>query len=438
MLLSKYLAVRSLLQHQWLSPGELKALETERLRALVAHAYSAVPYYHKLFDAAGIRPDRVRSIADLRDLPVTRKEEIRELPLTELVARNTDISRCVDGKTSGSTGVSQRIILGEEDLATHNAVWNAQLRAVGRRPTDRLLCITSRFPKRYRRRWYEHLGIERTDFLLSTEDGSGMLEIVLNKRPDVIFGYPSRLAVIAKEAETRNIKGISPKVLITSAETLADDARAFINRVFGVRLVDFYGSWETGMIAWECHRHEGYHVNVDSVALEIMDGDRPAQPGETGEVIVTNLNSRTMPFIRYSLGDRAVHKNALCSCGRGLPLLLERIEGRSDEIIVLPSGRLISPNAFDVTIKYVHGVEKFQVIQEEKSRISVLLVTVPGPTCEIISAVESKLREQICEPVILDIKIVDDIPIGPSGKRRCVISKIRPDFGRKRVDGSGV
>lgn len=140
---------------------------------------------------------------------------------------------------------------------------------------------------------------------------------------------------------------------------------------------------------------------------------------------MTNLVSYTMPFIRYNLGDIGVYMEKMCSCGRSFPLLLEKIEGRSDELIVLPSGKFLSPNAFDVPIKYIDGIEKFQVIQEDRNNISVLLVIAHRNSDEIVKSVEQKLREHVPNNVNMNIKLVDEIPMAASGKQKCVISKVK-------------
>jgi phenylacetate-CoA ligase len=260
---------------------------------------------------------------------------------------------------------------------------------------------------------------------LTNEDADSLIEGIKKVNPDIIVCYPTRMVVVAQSVRRDNIKGILPRILITTAETLDINMREYINETFNVDLIDYYGSWETGMIAWECYKHEGYHAIVDSVVLEVVKNNRNVEPGESGEVIVTNLVSYTMPFIRYNLGDIGVYVEKMCSCGRSFPLLLEKVEGRSDEFIVLPSGEFLSPNAFDVPIKYVDGIEKFQVIQEDRNNISVLLVISQRDSSEIVKAVERKLREHVPDSVNLNIKLVNKIPMATSGKQKCVISKVK-------------
>src|SRR5262249_8028755 len=135
--------------------------------------------------------------------------------------------------------------------------------------------------------------------------------------------------------------GYRPRGIITSAMVLHNWQRRVIEEVFACRVTNRYGCEEVSLIACECERHEGLHVNADNLLVEVLRDGRPAAPGEPGSVVVTDLSNRAMPLLRYQVGDVAVATDRLCPCGRGLPLL-ERIEGREADYVVTPSGRLIS------------------------------------------------------------------------------------------------
>ena len=425
MLITKYLRMRKHLQNQWLPTDKLTEMQNSNLRKLINHAYYKVPYYRNLFRTVGLKPTDIQTVNDLNKIPLTSKERINKLPINELVAEGTNLSSCIHGKTSGSTGIPLQIILTTSDLEHHQALWNSFLDTCGRKIRDKILIITGRFPKIYKKKWYQYIGIGETSFLLTKEDAESLVNGIRKVKPDIIVCYPSRMVVVAQAVRKQGIEKIAPRILITTAETLDIETREYINKTFNVKLIDYYGSWETGMIAWECSKHEGYHAILDSVVLEVVKNNENVKPGESGEIVVTNLISYTMPFIRYTLGDIGVYMGKMCSCGRGFPLLLERIEGRSDELIVLPSGKFLSPNAFDVPIKYVNGIEKFQIIQEDVHNISVLLVIAHRNSDEIVKSVEQKLREHVPDSVNLNIKLVDEVPMAESGKQKCVISKVK-------------
>ncbi len=147
----------------------------------------------------------------------------------------------------------------------------------------------------------------------------------------MLFGYPSALARIARQADARGIglgdAGI--KVAFVTAERLYDDQRDDIARVFGCRVANGYGSRDAGFIAHECPAG-GMHITAEDIVVEVIGADgQPLPAGESGEIVVTHLATSEFPFIRYRTGDVArLVAGATCACGRSLPLLTD-IQGRT-------------------------------------------------------------------------------------------------------------
>src|SRR5262249_36059664 len=136
--------------------------------------------------------------------------------------------------------------------------------------------------------------------------------------------------------------GFRPRGILAAAMVLHDWERRTIEAVFDCPVTNRYGCEEVSLIACECERHDGLHINADGVYVEVLRHDgTPAAPGEAGAVVVTALANRAMPILRYQVGDMAVASDRCCPCGRGLPLL-ECIEGRVADYVVTPSGQLIS------------------------------------------------------------------------------------------------
>src|SRR5207249_8973126 len=109
--------------------------------------------------------------------------------------------------------------------------------------------------------------------------------------------------------------------IISSAQTLPPETRALIEAQFGCKVFDKYGAREFSGMAHQCDAHRGYHVNAESYIVEVVRDGRPAAEGEVGMVLVTDLNNRCVPMIRYQLGDLAVATSRVCPCGRGLPMI---------------------------------------------------------------------------------------------------------------------
>ena len=134
--------------------------------------------------------------------------------------------------------------------------------------------------------------------------------------PSLLFGHAHSLFLFAEFLRSRGLKATQPNGIIATAMVLHDWQRRVIEGVCGCKVTNRYGCEEVSLIACECERHEGLHVNSDGVFVEILRDGRPAQPGEAGQVVVTDLTNRAMPIIRYQVGDVAVASDRLCPCGR--------------------------------------------------------------------------------------------------------------------------
>src|SRR5258707_1233614 len=146
---------------------------------------------------------------------------------------------------------------------------------------------------------------------------------------------------------------------------LHDWQRRAIERAFGCPVTNRYGCEEVSLIACECERHGGLHVNADGIYLEVVRTDgTPAEPGEAGSLLVTDLVNRAMPLLCYQVGDVGALSERRCACGRGLPLL-DRLEGREADYVVTPRGQLVSGISLtDHFATLVPGVAQLQIIQE--------------------------------------------------------------------------
>jgi phenylacetate-CoA ligase len=198
-----------------------------------------------------------------------------------------------------------------------------------------------------------------------------------------------------------------------------------MTEAFGPGIFDTYGSREVMLIAAECQAHQGLHVSMENLAVEIIvreaDTERPALPGELGEVVVTDLHNYGAPFIRYVNGDLAVAMPATrCVCGRALSRL-QRVEGREMDTLRDGEGRPIGGMFFSVLFSVLADkVRGFQIVQRKDRSIDVKLV--PGRLFDD-SLLEMVKRN--CEKAIpgVDLRthVVSDIPMGPAGKSRVVV-----------------
>ena len=167
-----------------------------------------------------------------------------------------------------------------------------------------------------------------------------------------------------------------PRGIISSAQTLSQESREIIERAFHAKVFDKYGSCEFSGIAHECEVHAGYHVNAESYIVEIVRDGKPVAPGEVGEVLITDLTNRSVPMIRYALGDLVTATDRLCPCGRGLPLI-GAVQGRVQSIIIGTNGSFLPGAFFPHAQDYGHILRQFQVVQERLGAIEFNIVEGP-------------------------------------------------------------
>lgn len=423
-----------LLKNQWLSPPEIEAIQRRKLKHLVKHAYENVHYYRELFDSAGIKAETISDLDALSRIPITTKKKLQSLPLQEITAKGVRIEHCTKLKTSGSTGIPLDIFLSQDDLRFRGAVFRRAFRAHGIRLRDRVAHVTNH-SKVERRHWYESLGIRRKVAVSARETVDDQIGQLKKVNPDVLIGSPSALRYIAEKVGEQGEKGITPRITVSGGEVLAPHTRGLLNTLFKTTTIDFYSTFEFGNIAWECKDPGGYHINADALIVEVIRDGKAALPGERGEIVITGLHGRAMPLIRYSLGDIGVLSGRQCSCGRGLPLL-ERIEGRTEDDLKLPNGKRVPSNVVRTTLKTIPGISQFRVVQESINGFRVYLTRQASFSQATIEQVERELRNLLGDSILLQIQVMDTIPLDPSGKQRSIICQVEEGFEPGSLSGS--
>jgi phenylacetate-CoA ligase len=416
---------------QWLRRPDIEALQLRRLQRLVRHAWEHVAYYREAFQAAGIGPDDVRSLEQLRQFPVLTKALLRENLYFDLLADNHDKRRIQKIVTSGSTG---------EPLALFVDRYQIEMRWAN---TWRNVEWTGyRWPDPQVRLWHATIGMtptqvmkERLDawmsrrkffsvFALDSVALERYVDHVRRKRPALLDGYAEAFNVVAHLLATTGVGGLQAGAIISSAQTLPPGTRALIEAQFGCKVFDKYGAREFSGIAHECEAHAGYHVNAESYIVEVVRDGRPAGPGEVGEVLVTDLNNRCVPLIRYRLGDLAVATDRLCPCGRGLPMI-DRVIGRVQAVVLGTNGRYLPGTYFSHLFKeYEHAVARYQVVQEERDHLVVYLVRRSRFTAQTEAELRRALADAMGHDMRIEFRFVDAVPLGRTGKAQAVICRI--------------
>jgi phenylacetate-CoA ligase len=213
------------------------------------------------------------------------------------------------------------------------------------------------------------------------------------------------------------------KCIISTSEVLTPQDRVLLETVFRTKVYNEYGCGEVGSIAHECSKGS-LHVMSENLIIEICDGDRRCGFGETGEVVITELNNHAMPLIRYRLGDFAYLSSETCACGRTLPLV-GNIHGRAYDTVRNSTGRLFHGEffmyIFEDAQKKSYGITKFQVVQQDLNNLLVKIVPGEGFCEDAKKMVIERIRTGFDSAVNVNFEIVEDIPREASGKMRLIV-----------------
>jgi len=403
-MIRELLELRKLLPNPKLPPAALRALQERKLRAVLRYAYDNVPYYHSLFNSAGLAPEDIRTLEDLQYIPVTTKEALRAAGVASITAKGTDLSSCYLLYTSGSTGKPFTVYVTESEATTRRLLEFRTLLSIGFRYQDRLAFLG---PERQRPlRLHHRFGLycaEVVPSLLSIDEQIRRLQKI---RPSILWAYPTVLRALLHNVDYRLSKIVRPRVLITSAEICDEVMKERLRTDLNVEMFNFSAAREAGRIAAECPTHRGLHVIADHVLLECLDGDGSASGGKSGVVVLTNLDAFAMPFIRYRLGDLCTLLTERCPCDSPFPLITSP-EGRDRDMLRLPSGKLLSPIGFHFILRTFSGIAQFRLIQESLNLIVLQLVTRQPLPPPVLSRLRSQFLRYLQEPIQIDIQQVD-------------------------------
>jgi phenylacetate-CoA ligase len=419
---------RELERTQWLSPSALRALQDERLRRFVTEVYQHVPYYRQLMDGLGLGPGDITQAGDLPRLPLLDKAAIRA-NIHSLKAK--DARHLARFNTGGSSGEPLVFYIGK-DRISHDvaAKWRAT-RWWGVDIGDREIVVWGSpielGAQDRLRRWRDRL--LRTKLLpafeLSPQNLDRFVDQIQRFRPRMLFGYPSSLALIARHARAtgQRLSELGIRVAFVTSERLYDDQCADIEQVFGCPVANGYGGRDAGFIAHACPQGS-LHVTSEDIIVEILDPAGANLPaGESGEIVITHLATRDFPFIRYRTGDIGTLGDAVCACGRGLPVL-SRLDGRSTDFVVARDGTVMHGLALIYVLRDIPAIDQFKIVQESLDRTRVLVKSQPPIDDDLINAIASQFRRRLGADVTVDIERVDNIPRERSGKFRYVVSAV--------------
>jgi len=439
--LARHLAPQA--RYAFRRPAAIRRDQCRRVRSIVAYAARHVPHYRETMKRLGLTPADFRTADDLAKLPILERRDLARDP-ERLVARNVPERRRHWFRTGGSTGKSVQVAHDPAALLHFTAFYERQrgivARAAGRRwgyreaviasPDStaatvgricRSLTIRPGFA-RVRRRYFD-----------LTADPADAFPSIARFQPHALFGTGSAIGRLLAQALASGRPFPPVKAVAYNSDDLAPGARRFLAERVGAQVLSWYGCVECLSIAFECEQHRGLHINTDHCPVRIVDdAARPLPPGETGNVVISNLVTRATVLLNYRVGDLAAILPQPCTCGRSLPLM-SFITGREDDRLVLPTGRTVHPQAPRTVVEHMPEVWEFQFVQPTPTHLRVAIVAAPGSDrAALAKAIAAGLDKVFGGALAVDVDFVDEIDRTSSGKYRCVASLL----GRPAPPGS--
>lgn len=377
---------RATLQHldylersQWLSADERRVHCDRAVERLVLHAATHVPYYRELFRAHRLDPRSIRTREDLAIVPLLTREIVRERydDLVDPSHRGKNLKK----GTSGTTGKPLKFEYSRASECWRQATKLRGYGWAGYRPGRKTFyywAAVSAGPPTPKIRLDRAVRRETYVDSMRQDEASRRhaLETLRKMRPEVIVCYTQSCAQFARWIVERGLRDWDDIPVICGAEGVLEADRAMLACAFGPGIFETYGSRETMLMAAECEAHDGMHLSEENLVLELVQGQRPALPGESGDVVVTDLHNFGMPMIRYVNGDVARFATpGRCTCGRTLSRL-ERVDGRRADMMLDREGNVVPGIVFHVLFSdaRVELVKQFQAVQSESGAVVLKIV----------------------------------------------------------------
>jgi len=361
------------------SVDELRALQLDRLKWSLRHAYDNVPHYRAAFEAAGVHPDDCKDLADLARFPLTTKQDLREnYPFGMFAVPRSQVRRV--HASSGTTGRPTVVGYTAADIDTWSAVMARSIRAAGGRPGDRVHVAYGY--GLFTGGLGAHYGAEALGCTVIPVSG-GMTErqvmLIADFEPEIIMVTPSYMLAIVDEMERQGVDpaGTSLRVGIFGAEPWTADMRHELEQRLDMHAVDIYGLSEVmgPGVAQECvETKDGLHVWEDHFYPEIVDpvSGQALPDGERGELVFTSLTKQAMPVVRYRTRDLT---RLLPGTARPMRRI-EKITGRSDDMIILRGVNLFPTQIEELILRTPELAPHFQCVLTREGRLDALTVRV--------------------------------------------------------------
>ena len=415
------------------SPEQIENYQVKSLKKMIKYANKTV-LYQKKFRKANLDINQIQKIEDIKKLPFVSKDDLRAHSPSEMLPNNSTEKDYYKVATSGSTGKPINIYRDDNAVALESTNIFRTLKTYGLHPFKTKVTHIGDFsiPDSYDEECINNGTFKKLGFLSNSSESNAQhlyagdnITKIMEKmdlfKPDFIVSYPGTLLGLMELRKQGKAENINPKYVVVSGGVLDGYLKRQFENTFDTKVFNLYAATEGGTVAYEC-LHGNYHVQSDLVYVEAVDKNMETVGfGKHGHLVITRLYSGGTPILRYTgMDDIITLKDGKCDCGLNTQLL-ENVEGRTSDSIVLPDGRIFPPATFTLIPGEVSEesgydiVQRFQIIQNKIDEINIFIV-INNDFREKVKSVDDILNEIkkryqliVGEKVNVTIKEVDKV-----------------------------
>ena len=408
------------------SAEDISSYKSKKLAKILSLAITHTPYYANRYshlNAAQITSD------SLSDFSILMKSDLRE-HTESLISNNINKHSLIEVHTSGTTGTALTLFKEPSLVARQWAVWFRHRNRFQCAPDELHVNFTGKqvVPTEQSKPPYWRFNKPMNQYLLnmqhiSPEKIADIVAFLNSISPKFYSGYPSIIAEVARLALAHNLplkESSRPKFVFSGAENTLNYQKSAIEEWTGALVTDQYGLTEGNCNLSRCE-YGNYHEDFEFCHIECADPEYLPDGRKKGRLIGTALHNFAMPLIRYDTGDIAIWKpeSYECPCGRK-SAVIESIEGRIDDAVILPDGRKIM--RFDYLFKDTESIDEAQVCQFKQGEVVIKIVANSKHDIQVESRLKEDFKEWYCKETIVKIQQVDSIEKSATGKFRAVKS----------------
>jgi len=401
----------------------------KKLKKTLIYSYENIPFYKKWFDHNGLNPYKTSVLSDIEVLPVLTKDIIKEN--IEMFAPIKPVLGCKWVSTGGSTGTPFKYQMSLKNRQMSMAMlfkgWALGGYALG----DTVVVLGGGSLVSDKEEWVSrfknyYLNMHKfSTYGLDNDGFNDYFQKITKLNPLFLRGYASAIFLFAEYLQNNNLTPrFKLKAIFTTSEMLYSKQRVLIEKVFSCSVFDGYGLNDGAISAFECDKHNGYHIDSERALLEIVDEQGIRTVNKQGKILATTLVESCMPLIRYDSGDLGVCNDEYCTCGNE-KLILKTLKGRITDFLKI-NGKFISSPVLTVLMGKTSAVN-YQVEQIDKSKIIIKMVyknklSIQSDQELITTSLKSKVGE-----FELVFDVVDQIVVLNGEKYKFIINHCMKD-----------